>query len=153
MLSSARRPIRTSPPTFCRRRLFHRVPLLDDLAYRGFLHDVTRFSTTLPCILHPSTNARYRPDALAQALQSKPLTVYSGVDPTASSLHIGHLIPFMALLHFQARGHRIIPLVRFPRIVHTPDFTPGPDRWCHWPSGRSFWKAHRTSTGRSPTGR
>lgn len=52
-----------------------------------------------------------RPEALRQALQSKPQAVYSGVDPTASSLHIGHLLPFMTLLHFQIRGHQIIPLV------------------------------------------
>ncbi|KAF7782578.1 hypothetical protein Agabi119p4_1954 [Agaricus bisporus var. burnettii] len=98
MLSPAPRLIRSSSP-FLRhswqlsRRRFHDVPLLDDLAYRGFIQDVTR------------------PDALAHALQSKPVTVYSGVDPTASSLHIGHLIPFMTLLHFQIRGHRIIPLI------------------------------------------
>lgn len=69
---------------------------------------------------NPFINAHYRPDALAHALQSKPVTVYSGVDPTASSLHIGHLIPFMTLLHFQIRGHRIIPLVRFTSNAHMP---------------------------------
>ncbi|KXN92446.1 Tyrosine--tRNA ligase 1 [Leucoagaricus sp. SymC.cos] len=85
------------PPRQCHKlvkyRLFHDVHLLDDLAYRGFIQDVTR------------------PEALRQALQSKPQAVYSGVDPTASSLHIGHLLPFMTLLHFQIRGHQIIPLI------------------------------------------
>ncbi len=52
-----------------------------------------------------------RPDALKQALESGGKVVYSGVDPTASSLHIGHLLPLMTLLHFQIRGHQIIPLV------------------------------------------
>ncbi len=38
-------------------------------------------------------------------------TCYVGFDPTASSLHIGHLIPVMALAHMQRCGHRPIALV------------------------------------------
>lgn len=53
----------------------------------------------------------YRRDALENALRTRPQTVYAGVDPTAKALHIGHLVPLMCLLHFQVRGHRIIPLV------------------------------------------
>ena len=39
-----------------------------------------------------------------------PLTVYSGFDPTAPSLHAGHLIPLLTLRRFQAAGHRPIVL-------------------------------------------
>jgi len=39
------------------------------------------------------------------------LTAYIGFDPTADSLHAGHLIPLMALKHFQLNGHRPIALL------------------------------------------
>ncbi|MBX3706889.1 MAG: tyrosine--tRNA ligase [Pseudomonadales bacterium] len=38
-------------------------------------------------------------------------TLYCGFDPTAESLHIGNLVPLLALRRFQARGHRPILLV------------------------------------------
>lgn len=41
----------------------------------------------------------------------QPRTVYLGVDPTARSLHVGHLLPLMVLLHFHVRGHTVIPLI------------------------------------------
>ncbi len=41
----------------------------------------------------------------------KPATCYVGFDPTADSLHIGHLLPVMALVHMQRWGHRAIVLV------------------------------------------
>ena len=41
----------------------------------------------------------------------KPRTVYCGFDPTADSLHIGHLIPLLMLKRFQEAGHRPIALV------------------------------------------
>jgi len=41
----------------------------------------------------------------------KPLTCYIGFDPTATSLHIGSLVPIMALVHLQKNGHRPIALV------------------------------------------
>ncbi|SEM72397.1 tyrosyl-tRNA synthetase [Syntrophus gentianae] len=41
----------------------------------------------------------------------KPLTCYIGFDPTATSLHIGSLVPIMALVHLQRNGHRPIALV------------------------------------------
>ncbi|KAF8893779.1 hypothetical protein BD779DRAFT_1435384, partial [Infundibulicybe gibba] len=53
----------------------------------------------------------FRPEALCKDLEKKPQVVYAGVDPTAKSLHIGHLIPLMTLLHFHIRGHTIIPLI------------------------------------------
>ena len=40
-----------------------------------------------------------------------PLTGYIGFDPTADSFHVGHLIPLMALVHFQRAGHRPIALM------------------------------------------
>src|SRR5258708_37571894 len=49
-------------------------------------------------------------DALAAELESGPVTVYSGFDPTAPSLHAGHLIPLLTLRRFQWAGHRPIVL-------------------------------------------
>jgi tyrosyl-tRNA synthetase len=49
-------------------------------------------------------------DALAAELSSGPVTVYSGFDPTAPSLHAGHLIPLLTLRRFQHAGHRPIVL-------------------------------------------
>ncbi|KAH7108268.1 hypothetical protein BKA62DRAFT_824474 [Auriculariales sp. MPI-PUGE-AT-0066] len=39
------------------------------------------------------------------------MALYLGVDPTARSMHVGHLLPFIVLLHFQANGHQPIALV------------------------------------------
>lgn len=69
------------------------LSLLRELTNRGFVQDVTRS------------------DALAHALASASLTVYAGIDPTARSLHIGHLLPLLCLFHFRSQGHTIIPLV------------------------------------------
>jgi len=44
-------------------------------------------------------------------LEHGPATCYIGFDPTASSLHIGSLVPIMALAHMQRCGHRPIALV------------------------------------------
>ena len=48
---------------------------------------------------------------LAQALARGPVTYYVGFDPTAPSLHIGHLLPVMAMAHLQRAGHKPIALV------------------------------------------
>ena len=50
-------------------------------------------------------------DELARKLAAETLTVYAGFDPTADSLHLGHLVPIMALAHLQRAGHRILALV------------------------------------------
>ncbi len=50
-------------------------------------------------------------DGLAAALRAGPVTGYCGFDPTASSLHVGNLIPVMGLVHLQRAGHRPIALV------------------------------------------
>jgi tyrosyl-tRNA synthetase len=49
-------------------------------------------------------------DALAGQLAAGPVTVYSGFDPTAPSLHAGHLVPLLTLRRFQLAGHRPIVL-------------------------------------------
>ena len=65
--------------------------LLDDLEARGLIRD--------------STDR----DALASRLKS-PVTVYFGVDPTATSLHVGNLIGLLVLRRFQEAGHLPLPL-------------------------------------------
>lgn len=66
--------------------------ILDELGWRGLIAQ----STDL--------------DALAAEAQRGPLTVYAGFDPTAASLHAGHLVPLLALRRFQRAGHRPIVL-------------------------------------------
>ncbi|KAK9458626.1 tyrosyl-tRNA synthetase [Lipomyces oligophaga] len=69
-------------------------PLLDNLVERGLLKDCS--------------NA----ESLAKDLEAgKILTMYSGADPTAQSLHIGNLLPLITMLHFGIRGHRMIGLI------------------------------------------
>ena len=48
--------------------------------------------------------------ASRQALE-KPITCYIGFDPTATSLHVGSLLPIMSLAHMQRSGHQPIALV------------------------------------------
>ena len=50
-------------------------------------------------------------EALTSHLQEGSKTVYCGFDPTADSLHIGNLVPLLALRRFQMQGHRPILLV------------------------------------------
>ena len=49
-------------------------------------------------------------EALARDLADGPLTLYCGFDPTAESLHVGSLVPLLALRRFQLAGHRPIAL-------------------------------------------
>lgn len=48
---------------------------------------------------------------LERHLSENQVTVYSGFDPTADSLHVGHLVAVLVLRHFQAHGHRPIALL------------------------------------------
>ena len=48
---------------------------------------------------------------LAEHLSSTSRTVYCGFDPTADSLHVGNLVPLLALRRFQLAGHRPILLI------------------------------------------
>ena len=50
-------------------------------------------------------------DGLADALATSEISAYVGFDPTASSLHIGSLVPVMGLAHLQRAGHRPVGLV------------------------------------------
>jgi tyrosyl-tRNA synthetase len=65
--------------------------LFDDLVWRGLFHSGT--------------------PELEAALDAGPVTVYYGVDPTADSLHIGHLLGLITLRRFQEHGHRPVALV------------------------------------------
>jgi tyrosyl-tRNA synthetase len=58
-------------------------------------------------LLHQSTDDKH----LVPWLMEKPRTVYIGFDPTADSLHVGHLLQVMTLRRFQKAGHRPIALV------------------------------------------
>ena len=51
------------------------------------------------------------PDVLRERLGAAPVTFYIGYDPTASSFHIGNLLPIMAMAHMQRAGHRPIAIV------------------------------------------
>ncbi|MBM7424899.1 tyrosine--tRNA ligase [Spongiibacter marinus] len=50
-------------------------------------------------------------NGLSEYLSEAPRTLYCGFDPTADSLHIGHLVPLLALKRFQDAGHKPIALV------------------------------------------
>jgi len=67
--------------------------LLDTLRERGFVDQVTE------------------PVQELRALLGAPLSAYIGFDPTAASLHVGSLVPIMALVHLQRAGHRPLALV------------------------------------------
>ncbi|WP_106180206.1 tyrosine--tRNA ligase [Prauserella shujinwangii] len=66
--------------------------ILDELSWRGLIAQ----STDL--------------DALRRALDDGPLAVYAGFDPTAPSLHAGHLVQMLVLRRFQNAGHRPVLL-------------------------------------------
>lgn len=52
-------------------------------------------------------------------LTEKRIGVYVGVDPTAPSLHVGHLLPLMALYWMYLHGYYTVSLVSAPRsIIH-----------------------------------
>lgn len=68
------------------------MTILDELQWRGLYADCTDL------------------DALTQRLAEGPLTLYAGFDPTADSLHVGNLVPLLALRRFQDFGHRPIAL-------------------------------------------
>ena len=50
-------------------------------------------------------------------LTEKRIGVYVGVDPTAPSLHVGHLLPLMALYWMYLHGYYTVSLVSSPRSV------------------------------------
>ena len=64
---------------------------IEEVTWRGMLHDVM-----------PGTE---------EHLMEQMRVAYVGIDPTADSLHIGHLVGVMLLKHFQAAGHKPLALV------------------------------------------
>ncbi|TDR78378.1 tyrosine--tRNA ligase [Paludibacterium purpuratum] len=77
-------------------------------------------------------------EALEAQLSEGMVTLYCGFDPTADSLHIGHLVPLLTLKRFQLAGHRPVALVggatgmigdpsfkAAERKLNTPDITAG----------------------------
>ena len=50
-------------------------------------------------------------EGLPESLERGPVNAYCGFDPTATSLHVGNLVPIMGLVHLQRAGHRPIALV------------------------------------------
>lgn len=58
-------------------------------------------------LIHQSTGE----ETLQAWLNETPRTVYAGFDPTAESLHVGHMLPLVLLRRFQKAGHRPIALV------------------------------------------
>jgi len=48
---------------------------------------------------------------LVRELLQDPTTCYIGFDPTASSFHVGSLLPIMSLVHMQRAGHRPIAVI------------------------------------------
>ena len=51
------------------------------------------------------------PEELKSRVESGRICAYIGFDPTADSLHVGHLIPLMGLAHLQRDGQRVIALM------------------------------------------
>lgn len=67
--------------------------LMEDLKWRGLLYQQTDEA------------------GLEDLLSKEKISLYCGVDPTADSMHIGHIVPLLTLRRFQMHGHRPILLV------------------------------------------
>lgn len=67
--------------------------LLEDLKWRGLIYQQTDEA------------------GIENVLNKEQVTLYCGADPTADSLHIGHLLPFLTLRRFQEHGHRPLVLI------------------------------------------
>ena len=67
--------------------------LLEDLQWRGIIYQQTD------------------EEGIKETLEKEKISLYCGVDPTADSMHIGHLLPYLTLRRFQKHGHRPIVLV------------------------------------------
>ncbi|MBG9448351.1 tyrosine--tRNA ligase [Cytobacillus firmus] len=69
------------------------MSLIEDLQWRGIVYQQTD------------------EEGIQNTLGKEKISLYCGVDPTADSMHIGHLLPFLTLRRFQKEGHRPIVLV------------------------------------------
>jgi tyrosyl-tRNA synthetase len=67
------------------------MDFVDELRWRGMIHDIM-----------PGTE---------ELLKKEKISGYIGFDPTADSLHIGHMVQVMLLVHFQRSGHTPVALV------------------------------------------
>lgn len=67
--------------------------LLEELSWRGLVYQQTD------------------EEGIEALLNKEEVKIYCGADPTADSLHIGHLLPYLTLRRFQEAGHRPIVLV------------------------------------------
>ncbi len=67
--------------------------LIEDLKWRGLIYQQTD------------------EQGIEDLLNKEQVTLYCGADPTADSIHIGHLLPFLTLRRFQEHGHRPIVLI------------------------------------------
>jgi len=72
-------------------KILFTMNFVEELKWRGMIHDMT--------------------PGLEEQLSKEMTTAYVGIDPTADSLHIGHLVSVMMLKHFQVAGHRPIVLI------------------------------------------
>jgi len=70
---------------------YYKMNFVEELRWRGMLHDIM-----------PGTE---------EELNKKMTSGYIGFDPTADSLHVGHLTQIMTLIHFQRAGHKPVALV------------------------------------------
>src|SRR5512133_1921032 len=64
---------------------------VEELKWRGMIHDIM-----------PGTE---------ELLKKEKISGYIGFDPTADSLHIGHMVQVMLLMHFQRAGHTPVALI------------------------------------------
>lgn len=88
--------------------------ILDELKQRGLINQVTD------------------EDGLKKHLEENQVSLYCGFDPTADSLHIGHLLPILMLKRFQMAG--------------APSDCTG--RWWYWYDWGSKWPKRRTTIKR-----
>ncbi len=68
------------------------MKLSEELSARGFVYQISA-------------------ETLSEIVDDKPRTIYLGIDPTATSIHIGNLVPYMLLNHLMKAGHKVILLI------------------------------------------
>ena len=66
------------------------MSVFDEFEWRGMIYDAT--------------------EGLPQIIANNKVTAYIGFDPSASSLHVGSLLPIMGLVHLQRHGHTPIAI-------------------------------------------
>ena len=71
---------------------------VEELTWRGMIHDIM-----------PGTE---------EQLKKEMTSAYVGIDPTADSLHIGHLVGIMMLKHFKISGHKPIVLANTTSLAY-----------------------------------